>query len=45
LIHGNGNEPLGIKKFFELLQQEKADIKKKNWLLYDLRESISKDLE
>ena len=45
LIHGNGNEPLGIKKFFKLLQREKADIKKKNWLLYDLRESISKDLE
>jgi hypothetical protein len=45
LIHGNGNEPLGIKKFFQLLQQEKGDIKKKNWLLYDLRESISQELE
>ena len=45
LIHGNGNEPLGIKKFFELLRKEKADIKKKNWLLYDLRDSISKDME
>jgi hypothetical protein len=45
LIHGNGNEPLGIKKFFELLKNEKADIKKKNWLLYDLRESVSKNLD
>ena len=40
LIHGNGNEPLGVKDFIKLLQSEKASVMKKEWLLYDLRESI-----
>ncbi|MGE5342352.1 MAG: polysaccharide deacetylase [Candidatus Omnitrophota bacterium] len=41
LIHGNGNEPLGIKKFFNLLNAKALDIKKKNWLLFDLHKSLS----
>ncbi len=41
LIHGNGNEPAGIHKFLELLQTEKANIREKNWLLFDLQESVS----
>jgi hypothetical protein len=41
LIHGNGNEPVGIKKFLELLQKEKLNIREKNWLLFDLQESVS----
>ena len=40
LIHGNGNEPVGIKDFIKLLQTEKSSVIKKEWLLYDLRESI-----
>jgi hypothetical protein len=40
LIHGNGNEPLGIKKFLALARQEQTAIKKRNWLLFDLRESL-----
>lgn len=40
LIHGNGNEPLGIKKFLALVRQEQMAIKKKNWLLFDLRNSM-----
>ena len=40
LIHGNGNEPLGVKDFIELLQNEKSSVMKKEWLLYDLRGSI-----
>jgi hypothetical protein len=40
LLHGNGNEPVGIKRFLNLLRNEKTDITKKRWLLYDLRESI-----
>jgi hypothetical protein len=40
LIHGNGNEPLGIKEFLSLVRQEQAAIKKKTWLLFDLRESL-----
>jgi hypothetical protein len=37
LIHGNGNEPLGIKKFLSLVAKEKKAIKGKDWLLFDLR--------
>jgi hypothetical protein len=40
LIHGNGNEALGIKKFLALVRQEQMAIKKKNWLLFDLRDSM-----
>jgi hypothetical protein len=41
LIHGNGNEPLGIEKFLALVRQEQTAIKKKNWLLFDLRGSLA----
>ncbi len=41
LIHGNGNEPLGIAKFLALVRQEQTAIKKKNWLLFDLRDSLA----
>lgn len=41
LIHGNGNEPLGIAKFLILVRQEQTAIKNKNWLLYDLRDSLA----
>jgi len=40
LIHGNGNEPLGIRKFLSLVGRERATIKKRNWLLLDLRDSV-----
>jgi hypothetical protein len=40
LIHGNGNEPLGIKEFLTLVKQEQRAIKKKNWLLFDLRDGL-----
>ncbi|OGJ87558.1 MAG: hypothetical protein A2268_03910 [Candidatus Raymondbacteria bacterium RifOxyA12_full_50_37] len=43
LIHGNGNEPYGIKKFIELLHSKRNDILSKKWLLLDLRESITTD--
>jgi hypothetical protein len=39
LIHGNGNEQLGIRRFLALVGRERAAIKKKNWLLFDLRDS------
>jgi len=42
LIHGNGNEPLGIKEFLALVRQEQTAIKKKNWLLLDLRDSLAR---
>ena len=40
LVHGNGNEPLGIKDFLALVKQEQRAIKNKNWLLFDLRDSL-----
>ena len=40
LLHGNGNEPVGIERFFKLLREEKNNIRKNRWLLYDLRESV-----
>jgi hypothetical protein len=42
LIHGNGNEPLGIKEFLALVKQEQTAIKKRNWLLFDLRDSMGR---
>ncbi|MBS1521192.1 MAG: polysaccharide deacetylase [Bacteroidetes bacterium] len=40
LIHGNGNEPVGVADFIKLLQSKTKQIAKKQWLLYDLSESV-----
>lgn len=40
LIHGNGNEPVGVTDFIDLLRQKAPSIAKKQWLLYDLRETV-----
>ncbi|MFH0921405.1 MAG: polysaccharide deacetylase [Fibrobacterota bacterium] len=40
LIHGNGNEPYGVRKFLALLDAEKTCMKKGTWRLWDLREGI-----
>ncbi|WP_027585439.1 polysaccharide deacetylase family protein [Prolixibacter bellariivorans] len=40
LIHGNGNEPVGVKDFLKLLQTDRSAVMKKQWLLYDLRETV-----
>jgi hypothetical protein len=45
LIHGNGNEPVGVDKFIDLLKSKTKSIAKKQWLLYDLRESVDKEFE
>ncbi len=45
LIHGNGNEPVGVKNFLALLKKEKINIDKKQWLLYDLREDIGQEFK
>ena len=39
LVHGNGNEPLGIKDFLQLVHGEGLKIRERNWLLLDLRQS------
>lgn len=45
LIHGNGNEPLGVKDFINLLHSKTRAIAKKQWLLYDLRQSVDEEFE
>jgi peptidoglycan/xylan/chitin deacetylase (PgdA/CDA1 family) len=43
LVHGNGNEPQGIEAFMSLLGQEKKEIRTRQFLLLDLRESIEEE--
>jgi hypothetical protein len=45
LIHGNGNEPVGVADFIKLLQSKTKQIANKQWLLYDLRESVDEAAE
>jgi len=45
LIHGNGNEPVGVNDFINLLKSKTKSIAKKQWLLYDLRESVENEFE
>jgi len=45
LIHGNGNEPVGVKDFITLLQSKTQAIANKQWLLYDLRQSVDQEFE
>ncbi len=45
LIHGNGNEPVGVNDFISLLKAESSAIKKKQWILYDLRESVDEEFK
>ncbi len=45
LIHGNGNEPLGIRDFISLLQKEKEQVLNKEWILYDLRDSVEDEFQ
>src|SRR6201985_1933040 len=45
LIHVNGNEPVGVKDFINLLHSKTQAIAQKQWLLYDLRESVDEEFE
>jgi hypothetical protein len=45
LIHGNGNEPVGVNDFINLLRAKTRQIAGKQWLLYDLRESVDSEFE
>lgn len=41
LIHANGNEPLGIRDFTDLIRQKAPAIRHKTWLLYELPASVA----
>ena len=43
LVHGNGNEPIGIEKFLDLVRLEGSAIRERHWLLFDLRESVARE--
>lgn len=45
LIHGNGNEEIGVKDFIQLLKTRQADVNHKQWLLFDLRQGLEKEFE
>jgi hypothetical protein len=45
LVHGNGNEPVGIEKFLDLVKSEGHAIRAKNWLLFDLRDAVAREEE
>ncbi|MBX7186296.1 MAG: polysaccharide deacetylase [Vicinamibacteria bacterium] len=40
LVHGNGNEPVGVNRFLALLREEGRAIRSRDWLLFDLRDSV-----
>jgi hypothetical protein len=40
LVHANGNEPLGVQRFLELLRTERERIRTGSWQILDLRESV-----
>ncbi|MBB2146904.1 polysaccharide deacetylase [Pedobacter sp. LMG 31464] len=43
LVHGNGNEEIGVKNFIQLLKLKQIDVKNKQWLLFDLRQGLEKE--
>ena len=45
LIHGNGNEPVGVADFIKLLQSKTKQIANKQWLLYDLSDTVDEEFE
>lgn len=45
LIHGNGNEEIGVKDFIQLLKTRQAEVNRKQWLLFDLRQGLEKEFE
>ncbi len=40
LVHANGNDPVGIARFLELVRRERESILSRRWLLLDLRDAV-----
>jgi len=45
LIHGNGNEPVGVADFIKLIKSKSAAITSKQWIMYDLNESVEDEFQ
>jgi hypothetical protein len=43
LIHGNGNEPVGVDDFLRLLRSENPEIRRGLWHLEDLSEELEEE--
>lgn len=43
LIHGNGNEPVGVADFLRLLRTENPEIRRGTWHLEDLSEELEEE--
>jgi len=43
LVHGTGNEPVGVRRFIALLRDERAAVRRGRWFLLDLRESVAEE--
>ena len=43
LIHGNGNEPVGVDDFLRLLDSERMNIRQGSWHLEDLSEDLEEE--
>jgi hypothetical protein len=41
LVHANGNERVGIQRFFKLLDSRRRDIERRRWQMLDLRKSMA----
>jgi len=44
LVHGNGNEPLGVEDFLKLIRKEGQNVQTGDWLLFDLRKSLTNEI-
>jgi hypothetical protein len=40
LVHANGNEPVGIKRFLKWIRRERKKIIANQWQLFDLRQGV-----
>jgi hypothetical protein len=40
LIHANGNVPIDVRDFIDLLKNKQVDVLSKHWELFDLPESL-----
>ncbi len=40
LIHGNGNEPVGVKDFLNLIKNKSQLVQSRQWLMFDLSSSV-----
>jgi hypothetical protein len=43
LIHGNGNEEIGVRDFIKLLKNNQTEVMHHRWSLFDISDSLEKE--